>query len=232
MNKSAKILIVDDEPDMLTVVSMRLKIWGYESVCAQSGAEALEKLKAEKPYLILLDLALPDIRGDVVCRKVKSSPKTSSVPVVIISAAREHLTARSKRCGADDWILKPYEPDHLFEKLKPFLPPAKESGGSMNMEKLRPEYIKQKKELLKKIRADIQSGDIANIRQIAHKMSGSGAMYGFDDITRIGSAMEAAAVAKNISGLWGFYGELKKTVAALSGKFPPKNKKAGKKRID
>ncbi|MBU2528968.1 response regulator [bacterium] len=230
MNKSAKVLIVDDEPDMLTVVSMRLKIWGYESVCAQSGTEALEKLKAEKPYLILLDLALPDMTGDEVCRRVKTSPVTSSVPVIIISAARERLIARAKSCGADDWILKPYEPSHLFEKLKPFLPPAKEFGGSMNMEKLRPGYIKQKKELLKKIRSDIQSGDIESVRYIAHKMSGSGAMYGFDDISRIGADMEDAAAAKNIYGIRRCYAELKKTLSGLCEKFPTKNKKAGKKK--
>ncbi|MCD6311283.1 MAG: response regulator, partial [Elusimicrobia bacterium] len=139
-----KILVVDDEPDMLAVISIRFKRWGYSVVHAASGAEAFKKIKKEKPGLILLDLALPDMEGDNICLKVKSSPKTSSVPVVVISAVMENLPERTKNCGADDCLLKPYEASALLKKIERFFPLKKAeplTGDELkDIKKIAPDY--------------------------------------------------------------------------------------------
>ncbi len=232
MTKKAKILIVDDEPDMLAIMFIRLKRWGYEAVCAASGAEAFKKVKENKPGLILLDLALPDMQGDKICRKIKSSAETSSVPVVVISAVRENLFARSRDCGADDCLLKPYEPSDLIKKIERFLPRKKNKAHTedkmknvQGIKKILPDYREHKKADLKKIGENIKVGDFENIKVLSHKMSGSGAMYGFEKVSRIGAAMEDAASAKNIPELRRLYRELKKRIFALGNKIPAKNKK-------
>ena len=214
-----KILIVDDEPDMLAVIAIRLKRWGYGVAYAASGAEAFKKIKKEKPGLILLDLALPDMRGDNICLKVKSSAKTSSVPVVVISAVMENLEARAKSCGADDCLLKPYEASALLKKIERFFPREKAKplmGGELkDIKKIAPDYISHKKEDLKKISESVKNGDFEEIKVLAHRMKGSGKMYGFEELSMAGAAMEAASAAKDTKELRRLCRELKKKLGAM-----------------
>lgn len=114
-----KILFIEDDPDQIVVVKMRLETKGYEFVSAMDGEEGLNKVYDERPDLVLLDIILPKINGLGVCKHLKQDSSTKSIPVVIMTAAGEKDVA--KKCydaGADEIIRKPYESADLIAKIK------------------------------------------------------------------------------------------------------------------
>ena len=95
------ILIVDDEPDILRLTSLRLKKLSFEVITAVDGREAICVIKSKKPDLILLDLALPLLTGDEVCRKIKNNEKLKHIPIILFTASSATMTAeKAKRFGA------------------------------------------------------------------------------------------------------------------------------------
>ena len=111
-----KILIVDDEPHIVMVVKVRLEKAGYEVISAGDGREGLDKARTEKPDLILLDLMLPLISGDEVCRTLKADPEYKKIPIIIFTAR-----ARQTDNCADDIVNKPFDPKQLLEKIAALL---------------------------------------------------------------------------------------------------------------
>jgi len=117
-----RILIVDDEPDILRVTAFRLKKAGYETSSAVNGQEALDLVRASPPDLILLDLRLPLISGDDVCRQIKADDKLKHIPIILFTASvGQDISERVKAVGADEHIVKPFEPEDLLEKIKKFI---------------------------------------------------------------------------------------------------------------
>ena len=117
-----KILIVDDEPDIVTVISKSLKDNGYEVITADNGQEALEKAKTEKPDLILLDLMLPRMDGYKVCGLLKNDTRYAKTPIILFTAkAQEKDKKLGEEVGADAYITKPFEPEILLVKIKELL---------------------------------------------------------------------------------------------------------------
>ncbi|WP_169977259.1 response regulator [Tautonia rosea] len=111
-------LIVEDEPDANTLLSMLVQMRGYRPQSALGGIEALEQLNQHRPDVVLLDLMLPDLSGYEVCRAIKAARETALIPVVVVSAARvEENEARSYAAGANDFVPKPYTPDQIFRAL-------------------------------------------------------------------------------------------------------------------
>ncbi|MDD5422493.1 MAG: response regulator [Candidatus Omnitrophota bacterium] len=117
------ILVVDDEPDIMDVATVRLRHLGYEIVPAADAEEALVVLQKDVPDLILLDLLLPNMQGDELCKKLKSDNKFKNIPIILFtaSAIRTSLPEKVKEIGADDCILKPFEPQELLSKVKKFI---------------------------------------------------------------------------------------------------------------
>ena len=115
-----RILVVEDELDILKMTVFRLKREGYEVVTAMDGAKGLEMAEKEKPDLIFLDLNLPVIDGYEVCRKLKADKELKKIPVVILSASSDKIKEKSAEIGADDYMIKPYEPAELKAKAKEF----------------------------------------------------------------------------------------------------------------
>lgn len=114
-----KILVIDDEPDLLKIATFRLKRSGYDILTAVDGREAVDILKNETPDLILLDLRLPAIDGYEICRRVKSDERTKNIPVILFTAsATASVADRIKETGANDCLIKPFEPETLLEKVK------------------------------------------------------------------------------------------------------------------
>lgn len=113
-----KILFVDDEPDVLKVVTFRLKKAGYEVVNAINGDEALSWVKKDKFDLIFLDLRLPGINGMEVCSTIKSDEKVKDTPVILFTASLNDLDQKTKVCGAQGYLLKPFEPQQLLDTVK------------------------------------------------------------------------------------------------------------------
>ena len=114
------ILVVDDEPAIVKVVSFRLKKAGYDVVSAGDGQEGLDLIAKIKPDLILLDLRLPVLDGFQVCQKVKADESLKSIPIIIFTASStgENIDSRYKEVGADDYLIKPFEPEVLLEKIR------------------------------------------------------------------------------------------------------------------
>jgi CheY-like chemotaxis protein len=116
---SKKILIVDDEPDILKIVIFRLKTKGYQTISATSGENALQLLAGDRPDLIILDLRLPGINGDEVCRKIKSDERLKDIPVILLTASTgQDIEKLSKGIGAVDFIRKPFDSQNFINKVE------------------------------------------------------------------------------------------------------------------
>ena len=119
-----KILIVDDEPDILDFVSTRLKSWGYEVIMASDGEKAVAVARDQMPDLILLDVMMPCKDGYETCNEIKSEESTSRIPIVLFTAKpqqQERLKSNYEFIAADDYIMKPFEPENLLAKVKKFI---------------------------------------------------------------------------------------------------------------
>lgn len=117
-----KILIVEDEPDILRLIEFNLKAAGYTTLRAMTGRDALEKARLERPNLVLLDLMLPDIRGTEVCMQLKGDPKTAHIPVVMLTAKSEEVDrVVGFELGADDYITKPFSSRELTLRVRAIL---------------------------------------------------------------------------------------------------------------
>jgi two-component system alkaline phosphatase synthesis response regulator PhoP len=122
LDKPKKILLIDDELDMLTVNSALLESHGYEVFLAKTGFEALEIVNRNHPDLIILDLMIPGIDGYQICGMLKRDKRYLSIPVVILSARfSEQDKKMAKEIGANDYITKPFEPKTLLSKISSLL---------------------------------------------------------------------------------------------------------------
>jgi CheY-like chemotaxis protein len=119
--KKEKVLIVDDEPLNIELMEGILSK-DYKVIKASSGIEALIKVEKTLPDLILLDIMMPNMNGYAVCKNLKSSNKTKSIPVVMITALKEHEDKmKAIEAGADDFVSKPIEICELGVKVKSLL---------------------------------------------------------------------------------------------------------------
>jgi len=109
------IMVVDDDPDIVTLLRARLEQREFNVMCAYSGLQALAGLEKQKPDLILLDIMMPEMDGFEVLRRLKAAPETSSIPVILLSAL-DKLKDISKgyEIGADHYITKPFKSAHLM----------------------------------------------------------------------------------------------------------------------
>jgi len=114
-----KILVVDDEEDILELVRYNLAREGYKILCASSGEDGLKAAKSEKPDLIVLDLMLPGIDGLDVTRRLKGDPATRRIPIVMLTAKGEESDiVTGLELGAEDYITKPFSPRVLVARVK------------------------------------------------------------------------------------------------------------------
>jgi len=120
-----KILVVDDDPDILDAVSMILESQDYEVVTARDGEEGLAKLKAEMPDLMILDLLMPKMDGFAVCKELQDPrwAKYRNIPILILTSVREEASRRryeletGLELDVDDYLEKPFSPDILLERV-------------------------------------------------------------------------------------------------------------------
>ncbi|MFC1725043.1 response regulator transcription factor [candidate division KSB1 bacterium] len=122
MAEKKRILIVDDEPDLLMALKIRLTAAGFEVIMGKDGAEGLEKARNEKPDLILLDLMLPKINGYKVCRFLKFDENYRNIPVIMLTArAEEDDKTLGLETGADEYMTKPFDNKKLIALINKFL---------------------------------------------------------------------------------------------------------------
>jgi two-component system phosphate regulon response regulator PhoB len=117
-----KILIVDDEKDILDLIEYNLTKEGFDTIRVMTGEEALEAVSREHPEAIILDLMLPGVSGLDVCRKLKENSKTKHIPVVMLTAKGEEADiVTGLEIGASDYITKPFSPKILVARLRAVL---------------------------------------------------------------------------------------------------------------
>jgi len=125
----AKILVIDDDPDVLEAIGIALEANGYEVVTALDGAEGLDKLKDAKPDLMILDLLMPKMDGFEVCKELKDPrrAKYAHIPIIILSSVKEEASRRryeletGLQLDVDDYVEKPIEHTILLERVKKIL---------------------------------------------------------------------------------------------------------------
>jgi two-component system, cell cycle sensor histidine kinase and response regulator CckA len=114
-----KILVVDDEPDLLLFLTFLMKRAGYDVIGASTGEESIRKVKEERPDLILLDVVLPDLDGFEICRRIRSDSETKDTFIIILSARRTTVNNQVEglQAGADGYMTKPVDPDELLARV-------------------------------------------------------------------------------------------------------------------
>lgn len=116
---SKKILIVEDERDILQLVRLYLEKQGYRTCTATTGLEGLKQTKTENPDLVILDLMLAEMDGLEVCKRLRADPKTARIPIIMLTAkAEEADTVIGLELGADDYVTKPFSPKALVARVK------------------------------------------------------------------------------------------------------------------
>ncbi len=115
---SAKILVVDDECDLIELISYNLLLHGYEVIPATDGIQALNQARKHHPDLIVLDLMLPDLDGFSVCEILRCQPSTANIPVLMLTAmAGELPRLHGMEVGAADYLTKPVQPRELMRRI-------------------------------------------------------------------------------------------------------------------
>lgn len=113
-----RVLVVDDEKNILDIIKFNLEVEGYEVITSREGEEALRLVKELKPDLILCDIMMPELDGLEVCRRLKADGRTNQIPVVMLSARTQaHDKVASIEAGADDFITKPFDFSDLVARI-------------------------------------------------------------------------------------------------------------------
>lgn len=132
MSTAKRILIADDEPDILEILSFNLKGEGYDVLTAKNGDEALEKAKNFKPELIILDMMMPGKNGMEVCNILRTQSMFAGTLIVFLTAINDENTEiKSLENGADDYLTKPISPKVLLSKVSSLLRRIKTDGPSI-----------------------------------------------------------------------------------------------------
>ena len=119
ISRKKKILVVDDEKDLTALVSLHMKMAGFEVLTASNGEKALDLSREEKPDLIILDLMLPKIDGWQVCERLRQDIATQDIPVIMLTARAEtEDKLKGFEAGADDYVTKPFSPRELVARVK------------------------------------------------------------------------------------------------------------------
>ncbi len=114
-----KILVVDDEPQIVEAVKTGLKSKGYDVICAYDGDQGLNKAHKENPDLIILDLMLPKMNGYKICRLLKYDKSYSHIPIIIFTARSDEIgEALAKEVGADMWLAKPFNLNKMIDIIE------------------------------------------------------------------------------------------------------------------
>lgn len=117
-----KILVIEDSPTKMILLSNRIRHGGYEVIAASDGATGLYKMKQEKPDLVITDIVMPGMDGFEVCRHAKAEEELKNIPIVFITSSAYKWDAdKYKEAGADGFIDNPYEGNALIEEIDKFL---------------------------------------------------------------------------------------------------------------
>ncbi len=124
-----KILIVDDEPQIVSLIKSRLEANHYEVLTASDGEEGLQKFEDEKPDVIILDIGMPKVDGYTFVLRLKQMPDVKTLPIIILTA-RAKMQDLFKIEGVKDYLLKPFKAEELLEKIKQHIGSAQDTPSA------------------------------------------------------------------------------------------------------
>ena len=120
----AKILVVEDDPDIMRILTHALTAAGYQVVPAYGGEDAIRKVRAQKPDLVLTDLAMPKVSGVEVIESIKQDPDTQQIPVIAVTAhVWDGIAQSAGQVGCDGYISKPFNARHVVQEVERHLKP-------------------------------------------------------------------------------------------------------------
>ncbi|GAB4240673.1 MAG: response regulator transcription factor [Candidatus Methylacidiphilales bacterium] len=132
----SKILVIDDEPDVLDILAINLKAAGFSVVTADNGSVGLNKAKSEVPALIVLDLMLPQMSGIEVCKALRRDSATAKIPIIMLTAKSDEVDRIvGLELGADDYVAKPFSPREIVLRIQSVL--RRSSGAQEPLERLK-----------------------------------------------------------------------------------------------
>jgi CheY-like chemotaxis protein len=119
----AKILVVEDEPDIMRIITHALTTAGYQVVPAYGGEDAIRKAKTQRPDLVLTDLAMPKVSGVEVIQTIKKDPETQHIPILAVTAhVWDGIAQSAGQVGVDGFISKPFNMKQLLQEVQKYLP--------------------------------------------------------------------------------------------------------------
>jgi two-component system alkaline phosphatase synthesis response regulator PhoP len=138
----AKILIVDDEQDIVELISYNLEKEGFKTVKAYDGDAAFRLVKTQKPDLVILDLMLPQMNGLDVCRAIRRNPETASLPIIMLTAKGDEVDKIiGLEIGADDYVTKPFSIKELIARVRTILRRLQDNNNRTGKEKFQYEEL-------------------------------------------------------------------------------------------
>ncbi len=131
MRDSPRVLVVDDEADLVELLSYNLRQAGYEPIPAFNGLEAIQAASRHNPNLIVLDIMMPEMSGVEVARRLRADPKSARIPIIMLTArASEHDQVVGLSVGADDYVTKPFSPKVLIARIEAVLRRSTDASSS------------------------------------------------------------------------------------------------------
>jgi two-component system, OmpR family, phosphate regulon response regulator PhoB len=129
-----RILLVDDEPDLIELLRVNLDQAGYTVDSAEDGRAALVSIRRNPPDLLILDLMLPDVSGSEICRRVRADPQLSGIPIIMLTAKADEVDrVVGLELGADDYVTKPFSPREMTLRVRAVLRRQKSAGPSLRI---------------------------------------------------------------------------------------------------
>jgi len=205
---SLHILVVDDSEDNRFLVEQYLKNSGCRLDFAENGQVAVEKFRAGSYDLVLMDLQMPVLDGYEATRRIRTWERERGrppIPVLALTAsALESEGNRAIAAGCTEWIRKPVRLAAFRAVIARYAGRASQSSGDsaeIRIQALGPDYLDHRRLDVRTIQSALEKSDFTAIRQLGHKMSGTGGSYGFPRISEIGAALETAAGAQNAAAI-------------------------------
>ncbi|MEM6602178.1 MAG: response regulator, partial [Verrucomicrobiota bacterium] len=154
---ASKILIIEDEPDVVDMIELGLHGAGLKTISAADGEAGLRKAREESPDLLILDLMIPKLSGLEVCKNLRKDPATSSLPIIMLTAKADEVDRIvGLELGADDYVTKPFSPRELVLRVKSILRRASQTDekaerlsiGDLAVDLARHEVLVQGKKII------------------------------------------------------------------------------------
>ena len=203
-----KILLIEDESDISIIARTALKAKGYDVKWTFNGYEGIEIARNNDIDLILLDVSMPDENGYEVLNKLKIAPETKNIPVVFFSAlVQKNEIDKGLKLGALGYIQKPFDPEALPQLVDVYLQGhngsdiSGENSNSDQYKSLVSDYLRGMSEKLLVYEKMIVQEAFDDIEMFGHRLAGSGATYGFSEITSLGSDLEKSAKEKDLEAI-------------------------------